>query len=62
MMADRIFRNALIASVIFHMFIFYNWPPLRNLSILKDYKQLELTYCPMKTNPPLAKLIDNSKN
>ena len=61
MLADRIFRNALIASIIFHIFIFYNWPPLRSLSIFKNYDQLELTYYPAETAPPLAKMIDKQQ-
>lgn len=58
MIADRVFRNALIVSVICHMFLFYNWPPLRNLPIFKTYEKLEVTYYPVRKAPPLSDLID----
>lgn len=61
MLADRVFRNALIVSVIFHIFIFYNWPPLRNLPILKTYEKLEVTYYPVRKAPPLPGLIDKKR-
>lgn len=61
MLADRIFKNAIIASVICHLFLFYNWPPLRDLPILKTYDKLEVTYYPVKTAPPLSGLIDKQQ-
>lgn len=61
MLADRVFKNALIVSVIFHIFIFYNWPPLRNLPILKTYEELEVTYYSVKKAPPVPDLIDKQQ-
>lgn len=61
MLADRIFRKALIVSVIFHIFIFYNWPPLRKLQVFKTYPKLEVTYCPVRKAPPVSELIDKQQ-
>lgn len=61
MLADRIFRKALIASIIFHIFIFYQWPALRHLPILKTYNELEVTYYPLRRVLPLSGLIDKQQ-
>jgi len=57
MLSDRIFKNALIVSVIFHIFIFYNWPPLGNLAILKPSQDIKLTYYPLRRVPEVSKFI-----
>ncbi|MFH1868716.1 MAG: hypothetical protein ABH843_07075 [Candidatus Omnitrophota bacterium] len=62
MLSDRIFKRALIFSIICHIFFFYNWPPLRNLSILKPpLPEIEVTYQPERKVPVFSELIDEKQ-
>jgi outer membrane biosynthesis protein TonB len=54
----------LLASIIFHTVIFYNWPLLKNLPVLRIDKPLEVTYYSPKkihTAPPPIGIIDKQE-
>ncbi|NQT95076.1 MAG: energy transducer TonB [Candidatus Omnitrophica bacterium] len=50
-LSDKIFRNAVVASLIFHVFFFYNWPPLKKFFMFKPVNNIKMTYVPVKQVP-----------
>lgn len=57
MLADRIFINALIVSLVFHIFLFTGLPHFRNLARPKPEEPIEVTYYSAKKVPIDSKLI-----
>ena len=58
MLADKIFRNALIISLLFHLLFFYRGGPTRHMKILKVPEEIEVTYLQARDHPLLSELID----
>jgi len=48
--------------MLFHLFIFYQWPGLKWLPILKTYNKIEVTYYPIKKMPQLSEIKNEEKN
>jgi outer membrane biosynthesis protein TonB len=58
MLADKVFKNALIVSVLFHAVLFLNWHAIhKRHPLTEDQKQIKLTYYSLKKQPPASRLI-----
>jgi hypothetical protein len=57
MIEDKIFRNAVAISILFHFCLFYNWPPLKKFPFLKPQEQVVLTYFSPAKVPIPSRLV-----
>jgi TonB family protein len=57
MLSNKIFINALIVSVLFHIFLLVPWPQLKNFAGEKPKEPIKLTYYSAKKIPIDSKLI-----
>lgn len=57
MLSDKIFINALIISIIFHIFLFTSWPQLKDFARKEPKEPIKLTYYAARKIPVDSKLI-----
>jgi len=51
MLTDSMFKRALVISLICHIVFLFNWPPIRNLALLKPSDDIKVTYYPVNQVP-----------
>ncbi len=57
MLSNKIFINALIISILFHIFLLVPWPQLKNFAREKSKEPIKLTYYSARKIPIDSKLI-----